>query len=169
MESTKTIKWQTKDGKSIEAQIVVVKEVNDKISYSDGWNLNLGKETYESLNITVLLEGKKVASSRQEPSVIKEKLFSQELVKRAKENNGYAIIDNKVIINKERYEEIMAAIAEAKTETENEEFTAIKKEEKAVEARKEEREKKAVEAYQKELANGLCPKCGTYCYGDCEY
>ena len=30
-----------------------------------------------------------------------------------------------------------------------------------------EREEAAQANYEKELKNGLCPKCGTYCYGDC--
>jgi hypothetical protein len=42
-------------------------------------------------------------------------------------------------------------------------------------AERELKEKHATEAYAKdceqhdaEIKNGLCPKCGTYCYGDCE-
>jgi ribosomal protein L32 len=49
------------------------------------------------------------------------------------------------------------------------ELSALKKSEREL------KEKLADEAYAKdceqhdaEIKNGLCPKCGTYCYGDCE-
>lgn len=69
-----------------------------------------------------------------------------------------AAIGGKVGVGKEIYDRIMAAISEVEASPEwRNKQTVIEQ---------NERERKA--EYAKRIKNGYCPKCGTYCHGDCE-
>ena len=49
------------------------------------------------------------------------------------------------------------------------ELSALKKSERELKEKlADEAYAKDCEQHDKEIKNGLCPKCGTYCYGDCE-
>ena len=64
---------------------------------------------------------------------------------------------------------VMEALVEIETElTVDEEYEAVKAIEVTKQKISDETERKASEMYTRQLKNGLCPKCGTYCYGDCE-
>ncbi len=163
MTSLKSVKWTLGDGRKAEAKIEVKREVNDDISYADGWNINLGKKTYEAIMIKVMVDGKQIANSYNAPSITNNDKITK--------MGGYAIINstNMVVLKKEVYENIMAAIAEAMTEAnQDEEYKAVK----AVEIEKAAREEAVREATEKEQQDlidnhGMCPKCGTWCYGEC--
>ena len=139
METTRTITGTT--GKGLTAEYKITMTVSDKISYSDGWNINLGNETL--LSISVSVDSKHITSSAQEPRVLDARYDKRGLAARA-----YARVGN-LYINQARYEEIMAVIAEMTTPEIKAEVV---------------REQPKTHAQPTEL----CPKCHTYCYGDCE-
>jgi len=159
MLNTKSIKWE-KNGKAIELIVKVDIGTSEKTAYADGWNVSTGTESYKFVNITVNLDGKYFVSYP-----IIEKVEDKEVVAKG----GFAIIggwfDKHLFLGEERYNEIMAIIEELSVETEE------YKEVKAIEMAKEiEKENKEIESDKKlELLkkNGLCPRCGTFCYGDC--
>lgn len=167
MKATKTITWTTKDGRSIEVILERTKEVRDNIAYADGWNVPLGKETVDMLDIEIKINGRHQGRTYHAPHIITEKAYKQhynELVAKG----VYARLGD-VYINEEKYNMIMAALAEIDAElTDTPEYAEVK----AVEDAKEAAEIKKLEAeaaeYKQMVKSGLCPKCGTWCYGDCE-
>lgn len=75
-------------------------------------------------------------------------------------SNGFnfvAVIGNKAAISAEVYAEIKAATAEVKA------HPAWVAKQSAI--ARNERDQKAL--YATRIKNGMCPKCHTYCYGDC--
>ena len=169
MKATKTVTWTSSKGMKMEAIIVATCKLTDNISYSDGWNVNLGKELYESLEISVSMNGKRVESARHSPKVITGIMYSGAPWDGVVANGGYALLGDKVILNKEVYTIMMEAIESLVNEVSQ---PAEIQEAKTVEAEKEvkkaEKEAKIEAQYNVEIENGLCSKCGTYCYGDCE-
>lgn len=159
MTITKKVTWTTQTGLAIEVNIEVVKKVVAKTGYADGWNVPLGEETYESTEITITADGKYLDSSSYAPH---KNTDVEQIAK-----GGYAYI-HEVYITEERYEQIMAAITEAETEATEEDYTALKNAEIAKEAEKEAAIQAKEAEYAKLVKNGLCPKCGTFCCGDCE-
>lgn len=170
MEITKTLTWTIADGRKIEVVITKEKKLIDKVAYADGYNVNLGKETFETMNLTVNLEGKFFDSSKQAPQ-IPDQYSSRTILEHIKKTGAHAIIGDKTIIKEETYNQIMTLIAEIDAEI----ATSETEEEKEVTAQEVEAEKKAIEADEKEavraeklVKSGICPKCGTWCHGDCE-
>ena len=160
MKTTKTVGWTAPNGKSIEVIITVEKYVKDNISFSDGWNINLGPETHEFLNITVKADGEIIGTSREMPNLVDPN---------SKNTNGaYGEIGNKVGMKKDRFEQIMAVIDKLKNEVETVEFTETKVKETAKETAKVASEIAKSMEYHQAVKNGLCQHCGTYCDGDCQ-
>jgi hypothetical protein len=164
MKTTKTVEWTTKNGKHIEVTIEVIREVEDNISYADGWNVNLGKKTVDMMTIEVKADGKHLTRSYHAPNQIDP---SNEDNKELISKGAYARLGD-AYIGKEQYEMVMAAINEIDNVEMDDEYNQIKAEETAKENAKIAAEEEAKAEYKRQLANGLCPKCGTYCYGDCE-
>ena len=170
MEITKTVNWQTKDGKEVVATIAKTREVRDDIGYADGWNINLGKKTVDSLEITLHAAGRFITRDYAAPRIVIKADYGAHYDK-IKAAGGYARLGD-VYINEENYNKVMGAIAEAEAEatadTEaNAEFEAVKAAENAREARKEAAFQAAEEKYRQNIKNGMCPKCESWCYGDC--
>ena len=94
-------------------------------------------------------------------------------IEKSSENFIYAIDSEKgrfgdKFITVARITEILEAIEGMHIEL-SKEFGAKTPSEIVAEKIESERQEKANdEHYEKQLKNGLCPKCGTYCYGDCE-
>jgi hypothetical protein len=108
--------------------------MNDNIAYADGWNINLGKEAYENLEITITVDGKYYARTNCEPSVVDERYYGKEFAAKVKNDGGYAILAQKVLLKKEIYDNVMAAIAEATAEAGRDvEYTAHNEAKKATE------------------------------------
>ena len=80
---------------------------------------------------------------------------------------GYARLGD-AIIKEARYNEIMAAIAEMEAELTTPEVEQMKAEETARQQAAEAAADAEAAEYARQIKNGLCPKCRTYCYGDCE-
>lgn len=168
MKASRTINWTASNGDQRRAEITVEKKVNDKIAYADGYNIPIGKETYESLEIVVYNNNKKVDTTRQKPSVITERIYGKKFYDEMVAKKGYAIMCNRVAIPEEVYKIIMATIAEMEAETSNnEEFIAVKNAENAKEAAALKNAEENEKRYRANIKSGLCPKCGTWCYGDC--
>ena len=170
MEITKTVNWQTKDGKEVVATIAKTREVRDDIGYADGWNVSLGKKTVDSLEITLHVAGRFITRDYAAPRIVTKAAYVANYDK-IKAAGGYARLGN-VYINEENYSKVMGAIAEAEAEatadTEaNAEFEAVKAAENAKEARKEAKLQAEAEEYARLVKSGLCPKCQSWCYGDC--
>ncbi len=169
MTSTKTLTWTTSNGSTMEATIKATCKLTDNISYADGYNINLGKEIYENLEITLKMDGKIIETTNQEPRIIQGICFSTPNWDKIKANGGYAKLGDKVILREVTYVEMMNIIEELQAEvSQSEEIQEVKAIEKAKEERETARESGKIEQYERVIKNGLCPKCGTYCYGDCE-
>ena len=166
MEATKMVTWKTKDGKEVEIEITKTREVQDKTSNLDGDIVKLGKETVDSLYIEVRVNGAYKTRSCNEPDVVTPKFYrNYEQIKAA---GAYARLGD-VFISEEQYNMIIAVITELEAEvTGNQEFAKVKAQEEAREVKRIAAEKAEAAQYTQLKKSGLCPKCGTWCYGDCE-
>ena len=154
MQVQKTINWISATGAKIEITVEVSKVVDTKVAYADGANIEIGTEISESKVITIRANGKTIVSSYGDPQI-------------TTSPDGYAHI-GKVYFDQVKYEMIMAAIAEAELEATDEVFTTAQNVENQIKAELVAKEELVNAEYAKKLENGLCPKCGTYCYGDCQ-
>ena len=140
METTKSVKWESKSGMAIEAKITVSKNVNEVVAYADGYNVNLGSEIVETIEIAIYIDGKYHSKSNELPSVID---MTKIPAKFAKAFAGaYARVTDTVNCDKAIYAEIINAVEEAINEIKAIETTEA---EKAVEAIEKEEEAKAIE------------------------
>jgi hypothetical protein len=166
MTKTTTVTWKTTKGQTIEATIELTRELREETAYADGYNVSLGTKAHEELTITITLDGKKVLTTSCAPT----KLTPAD--KKRLPAIAYAIIGGKVILTEENYNMVMDAIntltAEIETETTTE-YAEVKATEEAKEAAEKATDKAQAKAHAQAIKNGLCPKCGTYCCGDCSY
>lgn len=165
MKATKTTEWATEDGRQIKIEVEYTKSVSDDISYADGWNINHGKKTYEGVEIRLYINGKVAIFSRYAPTPITKTTCTD--YDKLTRQGVYAMLGDK-LINKRPYDAIMALIAEAAAECTTEEFEAVKAVEMAKEAKREANFAKLEEEQQRLIDSGMCPKCGSWCYGDCK-
>ena len=158
----KTINWKTSAGKEVEVKIERTLKVQDKIANLDGDKVNLGKETVDITYIVLTVDGKFITRAYTSPRQLDPVRDKDLIAKGVHARLGDAYIAE------ELYNLIIIALEEIETEiTTNTEFAEVKTEEEKEEARLEETYRKEEENYNKAIKNGLCPKCGTYCYGDC--
>lgn len=124
-------------------------------------------ELYSDQNIVVKLDGKEVrhvshiSKMGDCPSMESHESFE-------KVRNAYGYIDSSFGLSESTYNDIKKALYECSGEVTTEE---IKVEEKRLAEKKVAQKKADEEEYRrcKRLAlSGLCLKCGTWCYGDCE-
>ena len=140
METTKSVKWESKSGMAIEAKITVSKNVNEVVAYADGHNVALGSEIAEKIEIAVYVNGQFHSRWNELPSVID---MTKIPAKFAKAFAGaYARVTDTVNCDKAIYTEIINAVEEAIIEIKAIETTEA---EKAVEAIENEEEAKAIE------------------------
>jgi hypothetical protein len=166
MKVTKKIDWTTKTGKSIDIIIEVNRGVKDNIINLDGDKVNLGKKTNDSIYIEIKVDGKFMGRSFHAPEVLNRKFYNNydELVAKG----AYARLGD-TFIGESQYNMIMTAINEAYAEIAHDpDFEIVKAQELIKKQEQEAADKKEAAQYAKMVKNGLCPKCGTYCYGDCE-
>jgi len=167
MKATRTATWTTASGKNIEVKIERTIDVQDNIAYADGYNVNLGKKTEDILCIEVRADGKFLTRDSHGPEIITERFYRKNY-KDLKAKGVYARLGD-AYINEEQYNLLTAAITEIDAElTPSPEFVAVKAQEIAKETRKETSDKAEAAHYASMVKSGLCPKCGTWCYGDCE-
>jgi hypothetical protein len=166
MKATRSITRTANDGRVMVIEIERIKEVTDDIAYADGWNFPVGKKTVDLLEITLTAGDKMILRSHNAPEVLEEKYYRNYKEMRAK--GAYARLGD-AYVNEETYNLIVTALAEIDAElTGNPEFAEVKAMEDAKEAAKERAANAAREEYDRLVASGMCPKCQTWCYGDCE-
>ena len=131
----------------IEIEYTYEKKEVDKISYADGYNIVVGKEA-EIIDIAIVtVNGKEKTSG---------KIINM---------GGYFNIGSVNFKTLEFVQEIRSLKEEVQSN--------VAKLDCEIKAEKEEEIKKAnfmkaEEKYENLVKNGLCKKCGTFCYGDCE-
>lgn len=165
---TATREWTSETtGKAMQIVATITREVSEKTANLDGDIINLGKEATEYMSIIIKVDGKVWEYTRSAPYAITRQLYGKEY-DRMTAKGIYARFGDKYI-GQDLYNLVMEVIAEADAQiTTTEEYAEIKAEEAKAEARKDEAVRKAAERYQEQLKNGLCQKCGSYCYGDCQ-
>ncbi|HSW62354.1 MAG TPA: hypothetical protein VLH56_03410 [Dissulfurispiraceae bacterium] len=165
MQATRTVAWETKNGKTATVEITKTRTVRDNIDYSDGWNVNLGKKTVDLLELVLRLDGKQMASSFNAPHIVTKAHYSN--FDKIRAAGGYARLGD-AYISEDAYTSVMAAITEAEAEAAGtEEFAAVKAEEAAIAARREGELQAEAAEYARLVKSGLCPKCQSWCHGDC--
>jgi len=146
MTATKSVTWTTKKGNIVEVTIERTKELRDKYASADGDKVKCGEEMIDELRLTMTIDGKYKAKDNTAPIVIVGKVGYEKIEKAG----GYARLGDSYI-GKENYELIVAAITELETELG------------PVSASNEE-----LQNEEQTTINSPCPKCGTWCYGDCD-
>lgn len=162
----KTISWMSQNGKKIEVTIEIEHKTQDKTVNLDGDIVNLGKETIDLFSVIIRADGKYLSRGYNAPEVLDPKFYSNYAKLTAA--GAYARVGDNYI-NKEQYDLIMAAIAEINSQLEiTEEYKAVKAQEIQKEHIAQIVDEREDSEYERSLKNGFCPKCGSYCYGDCE-
>ena len=161
MKKLLTFKWMAMNNTTeVIANIEIERSVKENVAYADGYNIPVGKETYRSIDIRIVVDGKQIERSSFVPQPSNHP--------KVLETSRFALI-GKVAIMKTTYDEMMAIITSTITELEeNDEYKAQKEIENIKEAKEKEMEMEAAKSYERQIKNGLCRKCGSYCYGDCE-
>ena len=163
MTITKTVNWKTSAGKEVEVKIERTLKVQDKIANLDGDKVNLGKETVDTTYIVLTVDGKFIARASSSPRQLDPVGNKDLIAKGAHARLGDAYIAE------ELYNLITIALEEIETELNtDQEYREVKAAEEKKEAKLEETYRKEEANHNKETRNGLCPKCRTYCYGDCD-
>jgi hypothetical protein len=160
----RTINWISSTGAKVEITIERTKEVQDDIAYADGYNIKVGVKTYDSTEIAVSIDGKSVARSSYAPSPIT-KLLTMDYDKLTAQG-VYAKIE-RVYIKQDLYDVIMAALAEIETELADADYDAVKSAEIAKQTKIDDAYRESAKRHAEDIKNGMCPKCGSWCYGDC--
>lgn len=165
MKATKTVSWKTRDGKEVRVEITKTRSVYDEII--DGYH-NVGKKTSETFEIEVYINDKFAERTFEKPTVVTRAIYFKNY-DQLKAAGVYANLAGKVFVTEENYNKVMTAIAELEAEvTGTEEYAEVKAQENAKEARKEAAAQAADEQYRRDIKNGMCPKCNSWCYGDCQ-
>ena len=149
------------------ATITITKEVVEKTAYADGDNVNLGRETKESFSMDVFKDGERLTSAMS--SMYRPEVLSPLYNEREIAAGAYAKVVG-LYVGREKYDLISAAIAEieAELDADGTEYRELKAQETAREQSIDAQKAEADAEYKRQLSNGLCQKCGSYCYGDCE-
>lgn len=146
--------------------IKIERSVNDKILYADGYNIPSGREVYENTEITLTDPNGKYVTRAREINALYPKISKQD--KEHMQNGAVARIDF-AYMNQETYDIVSKLLAEVDAETpKSDEYIALETAKAEAEKIANEHYQKEQEEYRRNIANGMCPKCGTWCYGDCE-
>jgi len=165
MKATRSITRTANDGRVMVIEIERIKEVTDDIAYADGWNFPVGKKTVDLLEITLTAGDKMILRSHNAPEVLEEKYYRNYKEMRAK--GAYARLGD-AYVSEDTYNLIMAALTEIEIElADTPEYAEVKAAEDAKEAAKERAIEAAHDEFERLVASGMCPKCQTWCYGDC--
>lgn len=160
MQITRELDW---NGTTV--RITKTKATVDKTAYCDGNVHEIGKATVDSVDIELIKDGKRIVQGG-EPKALNAAFPSEaKMIKQG----AYATINAGVYIGKDKYDQLMAVLAEMDTELEvPEDYEEVKTEEDKRKEQARKNEQEVIEYERCQRANGLCPKCGTYCNGDCE-
>lgn len=157
MKELKTTKEITRG--TITFKITLIRR-DSEIANLDGDKVEI-KKYNEFFNIDVIKDGKTVTWSAYRPFIIKNRTKNTP-------DGAYAELNNQCYLSEETYNIIDNIINAMYAETESEEIIIAMEVAKEKQAKKEEAERIADAQYEKNIKNGMCPKCGTWCYGECE-
>lgn len=121
---------------------------------------------HESLAIEIYRNGKQYARAYDRPSLITAE--SRKTYDRSAPDNAYSHLADGCYLSPDTYREINNVIDEMYAATDAPEIVA------AQQAAQEKAEKESAEdaieskVQKQQRKSGMCPKCGTWCYGDCE-
>ena len=163
---SKTTSWTTERGNKMTASVTISKDVVENIVNLDGDIVNLGSKTVDTLNVTVSVNGSQKCSTDSLPTPITKKAYRYDY-DRLTEKGIYARVGD-MYLTQAQYDAIMDLVNKINDEiTITTEYTETKEIEAKATQQQLEEDIATEKAYQLDLKNGLCPKCGTYCYGDC--
>lgn len=172
MKASRIITKETPSGK-IEIIVEVEKRIFELDKSLDGFFC--GKETVyvNNKSITVKLNGKKVCQSDTlskigDNSFIENLPQFKDMQKKYKEVVLYGYLTSNFGLTEPTYNDIRIALEECDTEVTTPETI---EQDQIIEAQKEKENqiaKEEAEEYKRLINSGMCPKCGTWCYGDCE-
>ena len=165
----KTTEFKNKTGNTIKVVVEITREVRTNVAYADGLNIETGKEAVESMNIKIYKDGSLGISTSWEPSIVTRESYVGSY-DRIKANGGYARLGD-TYISEEIYNVVVATIENCKATLDAEEsaeYIELKAKETAKKIVEIAEEKKADEKMKEMIKSGYCPKCGTWCYGECE-
>ena len=168
MKSIKTVNWTAQSGKKVTVNIEITQDVQDDISYSDGWNINHGKKTVDTFSAKIIVDGRLIERTYTEPHVITRQAYRTSYDRMIAAGVFARIGDT--YIKEDLYNLIMVAITEAKAEiaaNTTTEYKNVKTAEDQREAIAEAKLEAEAAEYQQLIDSGMCPKCGSWCYGDC--
>lgn len=156
----KTIEWNA-GGRNVKVTVTITKGVEDVVAYADGWNVKTGRRTVNNTDIVIYIDGK-IKTRGSEPEILNAKYYATKIAEGA-----YGRIGD-MYFAKTSFERVMTCIAELNAEmATTPEYEDVEAEEKKAKEKAEKNEKEEQEKYKLAVKNGLCPTCGTYCYGDC--
>lgn len=163
---TGTTSWTTDRGNKITASVTIRHEVKDNNINLDGHVSNVGRVTVDTLWITVTVNGSQKCSTSAMPTLVTREWYSRDYDKLVAKGI-YARVGD-MYLTQDQYNQIMGLVNAINAEmVETAEYAEVKKAETEKAAQQAIIDEKEEKDYQRQLANGLCPKCGTYCYGDC--
>jgi len=143
-------------------EISLTRSVNDKVNFSDGYNIKTGREVYENYDVKITLKnsGKTIKVSGKPGGFA---FFALQDKYSGKYPDGaYARVGD-AYVGRKLYDLAMAMIGELDADVcKTEEQTDIE----AVTVRAE--ANAYTEAEPRHGENGYCRKCHSHCYGDCD-
>lgn len=154
----KQITWQLRDGRKITATISHEFKKVEKIGYADGWNVPLGHDYIDDLKTVCAINGKWVESGTKF-----EKRDNLPIV-------GAVARMGKIMIMEDTFRKLQQAYVKIEASMmENPEYVAYKAAKEEELKKREERFKAEIEQTKKyDPLKDPCPKCGSYCLGDCQ-
>lgn len=160
----------TKEENGLKVTVTIDQGSMKKTAYADGWNVNLGKKTYDFTSVKIEKGGKSAFVGDLNFFYIVDRTAGRndELPAEAFARFGDSYISEPV------YNTIKAAINEAReiadSET-NEEYETVKSAEDrkktAKDKARKDYEKKEAADIQRKVNSGFCFNCETWCHGDC--
>ena len=168
-------KTKTVDFGAVKVNIKIEKGTWIEQKYFDGYET--GTETHIIDRFTIeMVNGANKKSSNAKPTVISDDSRSLGGIRdnMAKAGCYYACDMSGIGFKKESGDKVLEAIAELEAEVAADIDDQTEKEIAEIEKTEAEKESKArkiaaeeAERYEKNIESGMCPKCGTWCYGDC--
>ena len=161
---TQTTQWQTRDGRTVTATMSVACSVYTDESRLDGDLVSTKRVPYTDKQIVITIGDTIMGQGEELGTWIPKNApvgYSRMLGKMFIPDAQVAIIEQAMV------DLTIATQAEACEEyqqLESQRLATIERNQQRAEinAREEEQE------YRSRRANGYCPKCGSYCYGDCQ-
>jgi hypothetical protein len=167
MKKTTVINWESKTGKVVRVEIEMGKSVVDKIADLDGQLINLGKKTEDFLCIMFYADDKLITRDYSYPSVVTKASYGDKHYNDLVSKGVYARLGD-AYISEELYSIVITTLDNLYAEFDvDAEYEQVKNTEIKKELAEQSADLKAFGEYEQQVKQGLCIKCGTYCYGDC--